>query len=268
MKNFSPRKMSLSAALLAALFAFEAAAEIPQAARDAQIVVLGEQHDNPAHHVRQAEWVTALAPAALVFEMLTAPQAAGITVPWTDQADLDAMTGWSQTDWPSFDMYYPIFEAAPAARIYGAGLTRGMLMQQLQTPLTDHPRAALYGLDVPAPPDEQAAREALQARAHCDALPEEVLPMMVDAQRLRDLELADVALQALRDTGGPVVVITGNGHARGDWGMPALLAHAAPDVALFALAQGEEGSAVSGGFALTLDAAAPVRGDPCAAFTR
>ena len=258
----------MSAALVAALFAFGAAAEVPQAARDAQVVVLGEQHDNPVHHVRQAEWVAALTPAALVFEMLTAEQAAGITRPWADQAELDAMTGWSQSGWPSFDMYYPIFAATPDAAIYGAGVTRAALMAQLETPLTEHPRAAQFGLDSAADPAEQAAREALQARAHCDALPEEVLPMMVDAQRLRDLELADVALRALRDTGGPVVVITGNGHARTDWGMPALLALAAPDVVLFALAQGEEGAAVSGGFALTLDAPAPERGDLCAAFTR
>jgi uncharacterized iron-regulated protein len=268
MKNFSPRKISVSAALLAALFAFGAAAEIPPVARNAQIIVLGEQHDNPAHHVRQAEWVTELEPAALVFEMLTAEQAASITAPWADQVDLDAMTGWSQSGWPSFDMYYPIFAAAPDAAIYGAGLTREALMQQLETPLTDHPRAAQYGLDRAADPAEQTAREALQARAHCDALPEDVLPMMVDAQRLRDMELADVALRALRDTGGPVVVITGNGHARADWGMPALLARAAPDVTVFALAQGEEGDAVGGGFTLTLDAPAPERGDPCAAFTR
>jgi len=82
------------------------------------------------------------------------------------------------------------------------------------------------------------------------------------------MTLADVSLRALRATGGPVVVITGNGHARMDWGMPALLAEGAPDVSVFALAQGEEGSDVPGGFTLTLDATAPARGDPCAAFTQ
>ena len=39
-------------------------------ARDADIVVLGEIHDNPEHHRVQAEIVAALAPAALVFEMI------------------------------------------------------------------------------------------------------------------------------------------------------------------------------------------------------
>ncbi len=50
--------------------------------------------------------------------------------------------------------------------------------------------AARFGLDAPLPEDEQAAREAEQAEAHCGALPAEMLPGMVEAQRLRDAALA------------------------------------------------------------------------------
>lgn len=254
--------------LVATLFASLVQADIPMQARTAQIVVLGEQHDNPAHHMRQTEWVAALAPKALVFEMLTSQQAVQATAPWQDQATLDALIGWSETAWPSFNMYYPIFAAAPQAAIYGAGVSREDLRRSLETPLANHPQARRYGLDRPADPAEQSAREALQATAHCGALPADMLPMMVDAQRLRDMELADVSLRALRATGGPVVVITGNGHARSDWGMPALVAIAAPNVSVFALGQGEGGADVRGRFALSLDAPAPQRGDPCAAFTQ
>ncbi len=268
MKISPLRQTCLSVALLAALFASSASAEIPQAAREAQVAVLGEQHDNPDHHARQAEWVAELKPKALVFEMLTPEQAARANSNWGDQADLDAATGWSGGAWPSFDMYFPIFEAAPDAVIYGAGIPREALGPQLKVPVTTHPLAAAYGFDRPADPSQQAARIALQAQAHCNALPEDLLPMMVDAQRLRDASLADAALRALRHTGGPVVVITGNGHARADWGMPAMLAFAAPEVSVFALGQGEDGNTVEGTFTLTLDAPAPERGDPCAAFTR
>jgi uncharacterized iron-regulated protein len=256
------------AALVVALLAFEAAADVPQAARDAEIVVIGEQHDNPAHHIRQVEWVAALQPKALVFEMLTPVQGVKANVDWADQAALDATIGWSQTAWPSFDMYYPIFEAGRGALIYGAGVPREELRVQLTQALAVHPLASLFDLDQPADPDEQEARELLQARAHCDALPEAMLPVMVDAQRLRDMVLADVTLRALAHTGGPVVVITGNGHARTDWGMPALVANAAPDVDVFAVGQGEEGAAVEGAFSITLDAPSPARGDPCAAFSQ
>jgi len=242
-------------------------AQIPDAARDAQIVLLGEQHDNPAHHARQSEWVATLAPRALVFEMLTTAQAVRAAGPWRDQAALDGLVGWSGSGWPAFDMYFPIFAAAPDAVIYGAAVPRAQLRAQMSRPLAAHPLAPRFGLDLPADETEQAAREVLQARAHCDALPEKLLPAMVDAQRLRDMTLADVALRAVSATGGPVVVITGNGHARTDWGVPALLSHAAPEVTVFALGQGEEGVPPSGTFTLTLDAApAPVRGDPCAAF--
>ncbi|MEH6647727.1 ChaN family lipoprotein [Sulfitobacter sp.] len=251
---------------MAALFSCAAAAEVPQAARDADVVVLGEQHDNPAHHQRQAEWTSALAPQALVFEMLKPRQAANANFDWADQAELDAAIDWSQNGWPSFDLYFPVFEAARGVAIFGALVPREELRDRLENPIVKHPLAALFGLDQPVDAKEQAAREALQAAAHCDALPEEMLPVMVTAQRLRDVALADATLRALRATGGPIVVITGNGHARSDWGMPALLAYAARDVTVFVLGQGEDGADVTGTFNLTLDAPSPKRADPCDAF--
>lgn len=262
-----PRVLNIGAALWVALFASVAAlAEVPQSARDAQVVVLGELHDNPDHHRRQADWVAALNPKALVFEMLTDQQAARAANQWGSQKELDILIGWSTSAWPSFDMYFPIFAAASEALIYGAGVPRDALRQQLKTPLDQHPLASVFGLNLPADPDQQAEREAGQSRAHCGALPDEMLPVMVNAQRIRDAALADATLRALRHTGGPVAVITGNGHARTDWGMPALLAYAAPDVSVFALGQSEEGGALSGTFTVIRDAPAPDRGDPCAAF--
>ena len=40
------------------------------------IAVLGEVHDNPAHHLEQARLTALIAPKALVFEMLTEAQVA------------------------------------------------------------------------------------------------------------------------------------------------------------------------------------------------
>ena len=257
----------LSAALTAAFFALPVTAEIPAQALAAQILILGEQHDNPAHHARQAIWVAATAPKALVFEMLTPAQAArGNVANRSDQRALDTALGWSQSNWPSFDMYFPIFAAAPEARLYGALVPREALGTALESPLAFHPLAAPFGMDRAPDPAEQAQREALQARAHCDKLPEEMLPVIVDMQRLRDMTLANTALRALRETGGPVALITGNGHARPDWGVPALIALAAPDLRVFALGQSESGDDLVGGLAMTLDATAPERGDPCEAF--
>jgi uncharacterized iron-regulated protein len=93
-----------------------------------------------------------------------------------------------------------------------------------------------------------------------------MLPDMVDVQRLRDAVLARSALLALGETGGPVVVITGNGHARRDWGVPSYLARMAPDVTVFVLGQSEGGRVPEGGFDLVVDADPVDRDDPCAGF--
>lgn len=258
------------AAILVAPFSVQGASDVPETARTAQIIFLGEQHDNPDHHAVQAAWVAALAPRALVFEMLTPEQAALVTPQnRVDAVGLEAVLGWNASGWPDFAMYYPIFAAAPEAEIFGAGVPRDRvraLMQEDLAQVVDPETATRFGLDAHLPPDQQVLREDLQRSAHCDALPEELLPRMVSVQRLRDAALADAALDALERLGGPVVVITGNGHAREDWGAPFLLRQAADDVKIFSLGQGEAGQMPPGGFAATRDAAAVDRGDPCDAF--
>jgi uncharacterized iron-regulated protein len=239
----------------------------PVAAQD--ILVLGEVHDNPAHHTVQAARVTEFAPKALVFEMLAPDDAAMATSDVRGDADaLAHLLDWAASGWPDFSYYYPIFLAAPQAAIYGAGVPRANTSDVAQIGLAAvfGADAAAYGLAGPLPAPQQAAREQLQADAHCDALPPEMLPLMVDIQRLRDAVLARVALAALAQTGGPVVVITGNGHARGDWGMPAIIERVAPDVDIDTLGQGEDGIAPDGTFDEVVHAPAPERGDPCDAF--
>ena len=235
----------------------------------ADVVILGEVHDNPRHHAHQARAVAALSPAALVFEMLTPEQAARVTPELlSDEAALREALGWDETGWPDFAMYYPIFAAAPAARIYGAAVPRAALRGIVtgEAPLPDD--SLRFGLDRPLPAEQQRRREAMQMSAHCDALPEELLPGMVRAQRVRDAALARAALAALDETGGPVAVITGNGHARTDWGVPSKIALAAPDVSVLSLGQleapPEDGAAPYDLWLVTEPAERP---DPCEAFS-
>lgn len=242
---------------------------LPATAIAQDVVILGEVHDNPAHHAEQAARVAALKPRALVFEMLTPDQAARVTPDLI--ADPEAMAGalgWDESGWPDFAMYHPIFAAAPEAAIHGALVPREVARAVFETGPADAfgADAAAYGLSGPLPPEEQAAREALQLAAHCDALPEEMLPGMVAVQRLRDATLARAVVAAMAETGGPVAVITGNGHARRDWGVPAYLARVAPDLDVFVLGQTEDGAPLQGGFDAVLSAPAVARPDPCAAF--
>lgn len=236
----------------------------------ADVVILGEIHDNPGHHANQAAAVAALGPAALVFEMLTPEQAArALPEIMSDAAALEAALGWEAAGWPDFAMYHPIFTAAPGAGILGAGFAREAVRRAAdgEVAAVFGPDSARYGLDAPLPAEEQAAREAEQAEVHCNALPAELLPGMVAAQRLRDAGLARAAIEAVRATGGPVAVITGNGHARRDRGLAVYIARAAPGLSVLSIGQLEERpDDVEVPFDLWLVVPPPVREDPCAAF--
>ena len=207
----------------------------------ADVVIIGEVHDNPVHHANQAIVVAAVAPKAIVFEMLTPDQAALVPADRTDLRQLEAVLGWNASGWPDFAMYHPIFTAAPKAQIYGADLPKGATKLAFKSGAAAAfgADAGLYGIDQPLDPADQSARQLEQAAAHCYQLPADLLPGMVQVQRLRDAALARAALQALADTGGPVVVITGTGHARTDTGMPVPLLRAAPDVRVLSIGQYE-----------------------------
>lgn len=240
---------------------------LPVAAQD--VVVLGEVHDNPAHHAFQAAKVAEMNPAAIVFEMLTPAQAENAEPELRgDPVALAEALEWSDSGWPDFEMYYPIFAAAPEAAIYGAQVPREKARAVVEGGLAASfgKDAARYGLDRPLPEQEQAAREALQMSAHCDALPPDILPGMVEIQRLRDAVLARAVLNALDETGGPVAVITGNGHARRDWGMPAVLSFVQRELEILVVGQTEDDRPLEGEFDEVISAPAVDRPDPCAAF--
>ena len=259
--------MRILCVLLSLISAPAFAAPLDQA-RAAKVVFIGEIHDNPAHHATQAEWVAALKPRALVFEMLTPDMAkAASSVPFTDAAALAEATHWAESGWPEFASCAPIFSAASGAKLYGAAVPRAAARAAMTKGVvaTFGAEAALFGLDLPFDADLQMRAEEEQSVAHCNALPPDMLAPMVEVQRLRDAALARSARQAVLETGGPVVVITGNGHARRDHAAPAALLVAEPGLPVFALGQ-SEACAIFGTFDAVLDAATAPREDPCKAF--
>ncbi len=226
------------------------------------IFVLGEVYDNPAHHAVQADIVAQLAPAALVFEMLSPQQAAaGQDVARDDAAALAAAFDWARSGWPDFAFYAPLFAAAPDARIVGAAVPRDLILQVM----TDGIGAA----DVFVPdllPPQLALMEQEQAAVHCDALPVDMLPGMVAAQRLRDATFAMAAIAARDALDGPVVVITGTGHARTDVGVPLAIRAVRPDLTVWALGQIEGAVPLDAPFDAVMTTDPVDRPDPCAAF--
>lgn len=235
----------------------------------ADVAILGERHDNPLHHNAQARIVAEVQPRALVFEMIPDALALSLTDDIRrDERRLARHLQWESSGWPDFSMYWPIFAAAPDAVIFGADVPDSEIRAAMATSAADTIGGwgALFGLADTVAPEEQAARETEMAEAHCGALPAELLPQMVEAQRMRDASLARATLAALSETGGPVAVITGNGHARTDWGVPALLSAAAPDLDIVVLGQFESEPEGSQPFDFWTVAPPPDRGDPCAAF--
>lgn len=261
------------AVLLALLACPAVAREVGPEALDAlpqvDVLIVGEVHDNPAHHANQARAVRAVKPTALVFEMLQPAQVAALPDDLSDAAAIAKATEWESRGWPDFDMYFPIFTAAGDARIYAGDVPRSVI----RTAVRDGAVAAFgdesarYGLTVPLSPDVQAAQEKALLAAHCFAMPKEALPGMVQAQRLRDAVLAQAAITALAETGGPVVVITGVEHARNDIGVPAMIRAASPAVTVLSVGQMEDVPAERPPHDLWIVTdGVKGRGDPCAAF--
>lgn len=246
-----------------------------ETAQTADIVILGEVHDNPLHHEIQARVVGALQPAALVFEMI--PQTHETEVnrlreEGATRAELASTLDWENSGWPDFTFYAKILEAAPEARVVGgeqpiADVRKAMSEGAAQV---FGPEASSYGLDEPLENQAQEAREQRQYSAHCEAIPKEMLPGLVEAQRFRDAGLADAALRARAATdGGLVVVITGNGHANLDSGLPEALRFAAPELEVVSLGQLEAEPDLNAPPPYDfhhVSAPPPDRPDPCAEF--
>lgn len=229
------------------------------------VVILGEFHDNPAHHRRQHNAIDEINPTAVVFEMLTPAEANALAkIPRDEAAMREATEGFH---WNNIADYAGLLSRSRV--IVGAALPR----DDMRGAFTDGaarvfgPDAARYGLTEPLPADELETREQLQFEAHCEAMPLEMMGGLVEAQRLRDASFARTVLEALDTYGGPVILITGNGHARTDWGVPQYLARVRPDLGVASVGQGENGQSPPGAYDSELsDAPPPDRGDPCAAF--
>lgn len=233
-------------------------------------------HDNPAHHANQARIVKALQPDALVFEMIEPSMARGVTPEARENAvTLGEMLEWDARGWPDFAMYYPIFAAAPDAAIFGGALPRDTVRRAVRegAAAVFGDGAPLFGIDQPLPEDEHSARMDMQLDAHCGALPPDILTGMVEAQRLRDAALARATVaawaHAQSESETPqVVVITGNGHAHEDWGMPVMLRSyfGADSIDIRTLAQFETEVPDVAPYTEMLATAPAERPDPCAAF--
>lgn len=258
-------------------------AQLLQAMRQADVVLLGELHDNPRHHQRRGELLAALrgSRAVVVAEHLAAgrqvqPGARGAALlPALQAAGFEAQ-GWA---WP---LHAPLFEAVQAAGLplQGGNLPREQVRQVARDGEAAWPEALRPLLRAaPLAPAAQARLDQDLLDSHCGQLPASRVPAMRAAQRLRDAAMAQALLQAHAGGARPAVLVAGNGHVRCDLGVPQLLAQAAPGLRVLAVgfvdavparaAAGAAGEVADGGlYTHRWSTPAPQRGDPCAAMRR
>jgi len=202
----------------------------------ASYVLLGEKHDNADHHRLQAAAIAALVAAGrrptVAFEMLTADQAERIArhrrdAP-ADIAGIAPAAQWSESGWPAWPLYEPVFAAAVRAGlpIVAGGLETSEVRAVARGGIPAIERAPARAL-VQSYPLSAASEDRLRATiaaSHCGHAPAAALGGMIAAQRARDAALALALVEAATDS---AVLIAGTGHVRADFGVPVLIAHAA-----------------------------------------
>jgi uncharacterized iron-regulated protein len=220
--------------------------EVVARASAAEFVLLGEKHDNPDQHRLQAWLIGALAHAgrrpAVVFEMIPRDRAGALTTALeAHPSDPDALAtalDWSQSGWPPFALYRPVFEAALSERlpIAPGDLARGELARLRQGGLAAIAPAERERLALEPPPSAEARRSLAEEvrEAHCGMAPDAIVEAMIDMQRARDATLADALIES--ETANGAVLIAGAGHARKDRGAPLYLSRRATGKSVLSLA--------------------------------
>ncbi|MCC7216906.1 MAG: ChaN family lipoprotein [Burkholderiales bacterium] len=190
---------------------------LAQAMRGRPLVLLGEVHDNAAQHALRLAALKLLiaggARPALAFEQFDREHQQAIDAARRERprdADFVITRGKGAPSW-RWELYRPFVEFAldHDLPIVAANLSRGEAMKLALT-------GAPSGL-----PELPAAfvrvHEKAIAKGHCDLLPADALPGMANAQIARDRVLAE-SIRPYAARG--VVLLTGNGHARVDVGVP------------------------------------------------
>jgi uncharacterized iron-regulated protein len=238
-------------------------------------VLLGEVHDNAAHHrLRTAALARAIDAGwrpALVMEQFDIDRQGDIDRARGERprdaqhviAQAGAERGWH---WP---FYEPVIALALS---HGLPLVAGNVPRSLTMrlaredyePVLGIERVRAWGLDAPPDAAWQAAQEREIDGGHCNALPQRLWPGLARGQFARDAAMAQL-LQQHGERGA--VLWAGNGHVRRDLGVPRWLArrgHA--DTWVVGFVERGEAREPDGRFDATVVTAAAEREDPCQAF--
>ena len=187
-------------------------------AEAADVLLLGEVHDNPDGHrarfaLLQARVAGGWRPAIAMeqFDRERQPDLDRAQRECKDAACVVAMAAPDKAGW-QWDYYAPVIDLALRERLplFAANLSRA-----------DAGKIVEHGYDTPVPAGILQPQVEEVRAGHCGMLPDDMLAPMATAQVARDVAMADVVAGALAAHGADgVVLIAGNGHVRRDFGVP------------------------------------------------
>jgi uncharacterized iron-regulated protein len=240
----------------------------------ADVVLIGELHDNVAQHRLRLDWLRALSdrvPITLVLEHLDADaqsrldearRAQDLARPVAERARLLAEAAGFRFDGWDWALIGPVIELALDRNL---PIRAGNLSAREAFSIArgqPHPLAGApprgWSTDI-----ERTLSETIR-EGHCGVLPDSMIPAMVRAQRARDARLAQVVADA-RAGGRTPVLLAGNGHVRTDFGVPLHLRDRLAGQTLLAigLLEAPASSADSRFFDQVIVTDAQPRPDPC-----
>ena len=242
----------------------------------ADVIILGEIHDNPEHHLIQAELLRNLAAergiAAIYLEQVPRQQQAILSAVSKENLDqAGERLEWQKSGWPDFALYRPIFEAALDAHIPLVGANIPVASSKsIYTSGYDGVFSKVeqdqVGLMEPLPPEASERLKQSIIEGHCNMIPADHAVKMIPIQRARDAAMA-LSFLAAKPQRTPVIYIVGAGHARKDFGIPWYIKRAAPQLKVWSLGLGEVGQDEEKGMNEVYDhwyrTKAASRDDPC-----
>ncbi len=208
-----------------------------------RLLILGEMHDNPTHHILRAELLRSIfvhrpgqsppvkAPA-IIFEHIRADQqqavdsvaaGAGSQPLPAVVTQLFASLSWNKSGWPDQKIFEPLFSMVLEAHLpIFAGDPPSAVVKKISIdgldalPMAERTR---FQTSEPLSPALQDALLTELEESHCGLMAKERFANMAIAQRYRDSRLA-LALSTAGTKTGSAVLLAGNGHARKDRGVP------------------------------------------------
>lgn len=207
----------------------------------ANVLLLGETHDNPQHHDNQQKLLKARIGSgmrpALVMEQMDAESQSALdqALAGSDRDNvLKSVTGLIKfNDW---QFYSPLLAIAIDNKlpVIAANIPRQRLQPAIWRGYAAYDAGELKRLAVEEVWSERRQNylAAHMGGAHCGQIRDELRTGLARSQRLRDALMADSAVSSI---GRGVVAIVGRDHARRDIGLPLYFAARAPSARIFSV---------------------------------